>query len=35
VSRTFTKFRSKGIIRLNGAREVQIGKWQALADMIE
>jgi CRP/FNR family nitrogen fixation transcriptional regulator len=35
VSRIFTKFKSKGIIRLNGAREVQIVRRQALIDMIE
>jgi CRP/FNR family transcriptional regulator, nitrogen fixation regulation protein len=35
VSRTFTKFRSKGLIRLNGAREVEILRWQALLDTIE
>ncbi len=35
VSRIFTKFRSKGVIRLNGAREVVILKRQLLIDISE
>jgi CRP/FNR family nitrogen fixation transcriptional regulator len=35
VSRIFTKLRAKGIIRLDGAREIEIVRWQALVDMIE
>jgi CRP/FNR family nitrogen fixation transcriptional regulator len=35
VSRVFSKFRQKGIIRLSGIRGVEISRWQALKDMTE
>jgi len=35
VSRVFSKFREKRIIRLNGLRSVEILKWHALRDMSE